>query len=108
MKLSPLHCIKFPSRQSSDSAAFLIGTEKKDEAWRVVSTSFELHFYSITNEERSTRAVFTKIEPATFISKTLLRLTRTLCLKMQFEQTTRHPSSVSKTGQPVEKVYESF
>jgi len=54
MKLSPLHCIKFPSRQSSDSAAFLIGTEKKDEAWRVVSTSFELHFYSITNEERST------------------------------------------------------
>src|SRR5258708_24366508 len=30
MKLSPLHCIKFPSRQSSDSAAFLIGTEKTD------------------------------------------------------------------------------
>jgi len=36
------------------SAAFLIETEKKDEAWRVVSTSFELHFDSITDEERST------------------------------------------------------
>ncbi len=42
------------------TAAFLIGIEKKDEAWRVVSTSFELHFYSSTNEERSSGLCWTR------------------------------------------------
>ena len=36
-------------------AAFLIGTEEKDLACRVILTCFELHFYSITNEEHSSR-----------------------------------------------------
>ena len=41
------------NKERSTSAAFLIGTEEKDLACRVVLTCFELHFYSSANEERS-------------------------------------------------------
>jgi len=58
LKLSPfvgLKTRKIPSPQTTDSAAFLIGTEEKEWAYRAVPTCFELHFYVSANEERSSR-----------------------------------------------------